>query len=108
MNRVRKNIVKRPREYGNSNTQEGSEPQPVSMANTKKEMLEAYGRLLKKLQAKREAEKKPEQKIEEKKVRQAVEVADSLSMEGVGKEIAGLKAEVGKVLVELSDNLESE
>ena len=80
----------------------------ISMANTKKEMLEAYNRLRKQLEERREAEMKPEQKIEEKKNREAVEVADSLSTEGIGKEIGTLRSEIGTMLVQLSDKLEEE
>ena len=80
----------------------------ISMSNTKKEMLDAYNALLKQLQEKREAELKPEKMIEEKKKREVVEVAETLSSEGVVKEISNLKLEIGKRLTHISDGLEEE
>ena len=84
------------------------EAQEISMSNTKKEMLAAYREVLKRLREKREAEMKPEHRVEEKQKEEAVEVADSLSMEGIGNEIGSLKSEIGKMLVELSDRMEEE
>jgi hypothetical protein len=80
----------------------------LSMSNTKKEMLDAYNALLKQLQEKREAELKPEKKIEEKKERETVKVAETLSSEGVVKEIGNLKLEIGKRLTQIADGLEEE
>jgi hypothetical protein len=60
------------------------------------------------LQARQEGELKPEKKIEEKKNREAIQVAESLTAEGVGKEIAALKMEIGKTLTGISDRLEGE
>lgn len=71
-------------------------------------MLDAYQQLHEQLKQVREAEMKPEQKIEEKKSKEAVEVADSLSTEGIGREIGRLKSEIGTMLVQLSDKLEDE
>jgi len=82
-------------------------PKPT-MSNTKKEMLDAYNELLKQLQEKREAELKPEQKIEEKRAKEVIEVAGSLSSEGVVKGIGSLKLDMGKMLTEISDKLEDE
>jgi len=83
-----------------------AKPQKLTMSNTKKEMLTAYKELLQRLEEKREAEMKPEQKIKEREQKKAVEVADSLSMEGIAREIGSLKAEIGKMLAQLSDRLE--
>jgi len=82
--------------------------QKPTMSNTKKEMLDAYNALLKQLQEKREAELKPEQKIEEKRAKEVIEVAGSMSSEGVVKGITGLKLEVSKMLTQVSDKLEDE
>ena len=82
-------------------------PKPT-MSNTKKEMLDAYNELLKQLQEKREAELKPEQKIEERRAKEVIEVAGSLSSEGVVKGIGSLKLDMGKMLTEISDKLEDE
>jgi hypothetical protein len=83
-------------------------PRKISAANTKQEMIAAYNDLLKQMEEKREADLKPEQKIEEKEIKRAVEVADSLSTEGIVKESGNLKAEVGRALAQLSDKLEEQ
>ena len=80
----------------------------LTPTNTKQEMLQAYNVLLKELEEKQEGELKPEKKIEEKKIKEAVQVAESLTTEGVGKEIANLKLEIGKTLTRISDQLEGE
>ena len=84
------------------------ESKKLSMSNTKKEMMDAYNKLLKQLKEKREAELKPEKVIEEKKKKEVVEVAMSLSSEGVVKEVSNLKLEIGKMLTSISDGLEDE
>lgn len=84
------------------------QPLKISVSSTKQEMLGAYHDLLKQLQEKRESELKPEEKMEEKVTKKAVEVADSLSTEGIVKEIGNLKSEIGKLLSQLSDHLEEE
>lgn len=80
----------------------------LSTSSTKQEMLDAYNELLRQLQEKRETELKPEEKLEEKTVKKVVEVADALSTEGIVKEIGNLRAEIGKMLAQLSDKLEGE
>jgi len=82
--------------------------QKPTMSNTKKEMLDAYNALLKQLQEKKEAELKPEQKIEEKRAKEVVEVASSLSSEGVVKGISSLKLDMSRTLTQISDKLEDE
>jgi hypothetical protein len=84
------------------------EPKKPSMSNTKKEMMDAYNTLLKKLKEKREAELKPEKIIEEKKKKEVVQVAESLSSEGVVTGISNLKLGIGKMLTQISDGLEEE
>jgi hypothetical protein len=71
-------------------------------------MIDTYNALLKQLQEKRESELKPEKKIEEKKKGEVVEVAETLSSEGVVKEIGNLKLEIGRKLTSISDGLEEE
>jgi hypothetical protein len=71
-------------------------------------MLEAYNVALKQLEAQKEAELKPEKKIEEKKAKEVIQVAESLSTEGVAKEISNLKIEASKTLAQISDRLEEE
>jgi len=80
----------------------------VTLSNTKKEMLEAYDKLLKQLEEKREAELKPSEKIEAKKIREVAETADSITTEGVAKKTTDLKYEFGITLSKLSEELEAE
>jgi hypothetical protein len=84
------------------------QPKKLSLSNTKQEMLEAYSAILKQLEAQREAELKPEKKLEEKKAKEVIQVAESLSSEGVAREISTLKIEAGKMLAQISDRLEEE
>jgi hypothetical protein len=84
------------------------EHRKLTLTSTKQEMLQAYNALLKELDARQEGELKPEKKIEEKKNREAVQVAESLTAEGVGKEIAALKLDIGRTLTGISDQLEGE
>ena len=84
------------------------QPKKLSLSNTKQEMMEAYHSLLKQMEEKKEAELKPEKKLEEKKAKEVVQVADSLSSEGVGQEISGLKSEIGKMLTQIADKMEDE
>jgi hypothetical protein len=71
-------------------------------------MLNTYNEVVNQLQEKREAELKPEEKIKEKTMQQVLEVADSLSMDGVVQEVSALKSETGKLLSQMSDKLEEE
>src|SRR4030042_4394528 len=77
-------------------------------SNTKQEMLEAYQAVLKQLEIQRESELKPEKKLEEKKTREVIQIAESLSSEGIAKEISQLRVETGKILAQISDRLEEE
>ncbi len=76
--------------------------------NTKQEMLDAYQSALKQLEEQRASELNPERKIEEKKTEAAVKAAEAHSPDGVGKGIASLKSEIGKMLAEIADKLEEE
>lgn len=80
----------------------------LSATNTKQEMLDAYNDLLSQMEEKRETSATPEQKVVEKAVKQAVAVADALTTDGIIRDIGNLKGEVGKVLTNLSDELEQE
>ncbi len=84
------------------------ETEKLTMSNTKKEMLDAYNRLLRQLKEKRRAEMKPAETAAEKKKAEAKGVADSLSTDGIGKQIGVLKSEIGKSLNDLADRLETE
>jgi chromosome segregation ATPase len=80
----------------------------ISMTNTKQEMLKAYNALLKEMEEREKAELKPEKRLEEKEANQVEQMADSLSSEGVAREISNLKIEIGKMLARISDGLEQE
>jgi hypothetical protein len=84
------------------------QPKKLSLSNTKQEMLEAYNAVLKQLEAQREAELKPEKRLEEKKAKEVIQVAESMSSEGVSREISNLKIETSKTLAQISDRLEEE
>ena len=84
------------------------QPHKLSMSNTKQEMLKTYNALLKQLQENKEEELKPEQKVEEKRAKEVLEVASSLSSEGVVKGISSLKLDMSKMLTQISDKLEDE
>jgi len=84
------------------------QPKKLSLSSTKQEMLEAYSAILKQLEAQREAELKPEKKLEEKKAKEVIQVAESLSSEGIARETSNLKIETGKMLAQISDRLEEE
>ena len=84
------------------------QPKKLSTSNTKQEMLEAYSTVLKQLEAQREVELKPEKKLEEKKAKEVIQVADSLSSEGIARETSNLKIETGKMLAQISDRMEDE
>lgn len=84
------------------------QPKKLTAANTKQEMLDAYQAVLKQLEAQREVEIKPEKRLEEKKAKEVTQVAESLSSEGIAKEVSTLKIETGKMLAQISDRLEEE
>ena len=78
----------------------------LTMANTKKEMIDAYKELLARLKEKEETKLKPEKIIEEKKTKKIISTAESLSSDTIIKDIDNLKAEVGRLLAKLSDMLD--
>ncbi len=80
----------------------------ITASSTKQEMLAAYKEVVKRLKEKREAELKPQQRAEEKQKEAAVQVAESLSTEGIAREVGNLRSEISKVLIELSDRMEEE
>ena len=84
------------------------EPTKLTMANTKKDMLQAYQRLLRQLEEKSREEMKPEEAVAQRKRSKAIEIADAVTSEGIPNQIASLKSEIGKMLNELADRLEQE
>ncbi len=85
-----------------------TEPKKLSTTNTKQEMLEAYNLVVKQLREKEEAELKPEKRIEERKASDALKTAESVVTDGVAAQIGSLKTEIGRMLSQVSDKLESE
>jgi hypothetical protein len=80
----------------------------VSEKSTKQEMLDAYQTLAKQLEEKRAAELAPERRLEEKRSEEAVKVATGIAPEGIDREIGHVKAEIGKMLADVSDRLAAE
>ncbi len=80
----------------------------ITASSTKQEMLAAYKEMVKRLKEKRETELKPQQRAEEKQKEEALQVAESLSTEGIAREVGNLRSEISKVLIELSDRMEEE
>lgn len=80
----------------------------ITASSTKQEMLAAYKEMVKRLKEKRETELKPQQRAEERQKDEAVQVAESLSTEGIAREVGNLRSEISKVLIELSDRMEEE
>jgi hypothetical protein len=80
----------------------------LSDKNTKQEMLEAYQTLAKQLEEKRAAELAPERRIEEKRSEEAVKAATAVDPEGIDRDVGALKAEIGKMLADISDRLAAE
>jgi hypothetical protein len=84
------------------------QPKRLTTSSTKQEMLDAYNTVLKQLEAQKELDLKPEKKLEEKKTKEVIQVADSLSTEGIARETSNLKIEAGKMLAQISDRMEEE
>ncbi len=84
------------------------QPKKLTSSSTKQEMLEAYNAVVKQLEVQKEVELKPEKKLEEKKAKEVIQVADSLSTEGIARETSNLKIETGKMLAQISDRMEDE
>jgi len=82
------------------------EAKPVGITSSKKELLTAYKELQKQIQERREGEVKPEQRIREKQEKEAVETAEAIASEGISTQVATLKAEISKVLADLSDKMD--
>jgi hypothetical protein len=79
----------------------------ITMANTKKEMLAAYSKVLERLEQQREARMQPQERVEEKKDAEAVATAAALTTEAITQDIAGLKSRTGQMLNEITERLES-
>ncbi len=80
----------------------------ISLSSTKKEMLEAFNKVIGKLEEKADAELNREKKIEEKKIQEVASVADALTPQKVVSDINALKNEIGKLLSSICEKLETE
>ncbi len=80
----------------------------ISTANTKKEILDAYNLVIKKIAEQSKATLKPEQALKVKKEKEVTEIADATQKEGVIKKLSDLKEEIGHTLSNLANKLESE
>ena len=80
----------------------------VTKKSKKQDIYGAYRQLVTQMEEKRESETKPVQKAEEKRVQEAVQTADDLSIEVVIQGMDQLKAELGKSLGTVVDRLERE
>ncbi len=84
------------------------EQRKITFTNTKQEMVAAYNELLKQLQEKSASELKPEVAIEQKKTKEIIEEADSLSVEGVVKNIGQVRLDISGMLGKIAQELEEE
>src|SRR5665213_1079450 len=80
----------------------------LSDKNTKQEMLDAYHTLAKQFEERRASELAPERRLEEKASEEATKVAAAVVPEEIDRELGGLKAEIGKMLADISDRLAAE
>ena len=80
----------------------------ISMGSTKKEMIAAYDDVLKQLEEKELTELRPEKVKEEKRKKEAVGTAEDVAAEDIGSKVSALKLDIGKMLAEISDKLETE
>lgn len=87
-------------------TKETQRARPT-LANTKKELIEAYQKLEEEILEKSLAELKPEKQIEERKDKEAVAAAEAILGSGVSEKMNQLKGEITNLLVQLGSNLET-
>ncbi len=80
----------------------------LSLANTKKEMLDAYHDLIEKMKEQAKSELKPEKAQKLIKEKDTVQTADEIGKEGAIKRIFDIKDEIGKTMIDLAGKLEAE
>src|ERR1044071_8477919 len=83
-------------------------PATKKRSPAKQEMLSALADVQQAVQERREIAAKPQEQIEERALAKAVEAADALFAEGGIKGISELRGSIGKILSQLSDQLEGE
>jgi DNA repair exonuclease SbcCD ATPase subunit len=80
----------------------------ITPTSTKKEMLDAYNRLLKELETKAQTELKPEKVKAEREKQEVVQTAEAITSHGVIKTVNELIGEIGKALSDIAGKLEGE
>lgn len=80
----------------------------ITPSNTKKEMLEAYNKLVARFEEQARQELKPEKTREEKRAKEAVTAADNLTTESIASHIDSIKAAIAGELGNIAQKVESE
>ncbi len=83
-------------------------PKRLSMTNTKKELLDSYGEVVKRLLEKEKAQLNPQKIVEEKQKKEAVDKVKEFSTEKVDNNISVLNNETAKLLDDLKLKLRKE
>ncbi|MHC1726155.1 MAG: hypothetical protein AB9866_09145 [Syntrophobacteraceae bacterium] len=80
----------------------------ITATSTKKEILDAYSNLLKTLETRAQTELKPEKVKAEREKQEVVQIADTVTTQGVIRTVNGLISETSKALTEIAAKLEGE
>lgn len=80
----------------------------ISATSTKKEILDAYNKLLREHETRAQTELKPEKVKAEREKQEVIQTADSVSRDGVIRKVNDLIGETGKALTEIAVKLEGE
>jgi len=80
----------------------------ITTTNTKKEIFDAYTKLVEMYESKAQQELDPEKIKETKRTTENVQIADNLAKSGLIPGINSLKQEIAKMLTDLSEKLENE
>ncbi|MBU0561313.1 MAG: hypothetical protein KKG93_17295 [Bacteroidetes bacterium] len=83
-------------------------PKKLSSTNTKKEMLDAYNDLVKKISEQDQLQLKPQKITEEKIKKEVVEKVQGISTDSITKDVSLLKTDINSILMQLQENLEKE
>ena len=80
----------------------------MSASNTKKEILEAYSQLVKKMEESAGVELRPEKEKEERRAREVTVVAEELATVKVSEVIGGIKTEINAALTDIASRIETQ
>jgi len=83
-------------------------PKKLSMTNTKKELLDSYGEIVKQLVEKEKQQLNPQKIMEEKQKKETIEKVKKFSTENIEKNISNLNDESVKLLDDLKSKLRTE